>query len=262
MAQLTTNNPWVLIPKPLPDARLRLFCLPFAGGATTAYREWPEKIYPPVEVLLVELPGRGRRIREKLRTRMGGLIPELGEALLPYLDKPFAFFGHSMGALLAFELSHFLQERFRKQPVQLFLSGREAPHISDLQEPFHLLPNDQLIAKLRQLNGTPQEVLENIELMELMLPIIRADFELCETYQFFGKPPLTCPITVFGGYQDENVPVENLRQWEQHTQKNFRMHLLPGDHFFIYQSSDQFFYILNEELSALLRTATLQVEQE
>ncbi len=256
------DNPWVVVPRPLPEARLRLFCLPFAGGATTAYREWPDKIFPPVEVVLVELPGRGRRIREKLHTRMGGLIPELGEALLPFLDKPFAFFGHSMGALLAFELSHYLMERYGKEPTKLFLSGREAPHLPDPREPFHVLPNDQLVEKLKQLNGTPREVLENIELMELMLPIIRADFELCETYQFTGKPPLPCPITVFGGHQDENVPVEGLRQWQQHTRGDFRVHLLPGDHFFIYQAKDRLFYLLNEELAALLRTATIQVEQE
>ncbi len=255
------NTDWLIIPRPRPMARMRLFCFPYAGGGATAYWEWPERILKEVEVVLVELPGRGRKIRENLYTAMPPLIQQLVGQITPFLDKPFTFFGHSMGALLAFELSHSLREREGKEPRKLYLSGREAPHIPDPREKFHLLTDKELLQKLEELNGTPKEVLQSKELMELMLPIIRADFAMCETYQYAPREPLSCPITVFGGAADKNVPVSGLQEWKTHTRSQFRLHVLPGDHFFIYQEKEKFFYLLNEDLTALLMQEGVQVVQ-
>ncbi len=254
------NNRWFVVPKERKSAPVRLFCFPYAGGGTSAFREWPEKILPEVEVYLVELPGRGRRIRENLETKINPLVQNLAGAIAPYLDKPFVFFGHSMGALIAFELTRLLRARFNMLPEMLFVSGRGAPHVPDKQEPFHILPDDLFLEKLKELNGTPQEVLENEELMQLMLPILRADFTLCETYFYDPQEPLSCPITVFGGLEDHSVEHSALKEWQKHTQDEFSLHLLAGDHFFIYSSKDQLFFLLNKKLNSLIQSKKLKVE--
>ncbi len=260
MAFPAAQMDWFVVPRPRPHARLRLFCFPYAGGASTAYREWPHAVLHDVEVVLVELPGRGRKIREPLHTRMEPLIQELAEVIEPQLTQPFAFFGHSMGALIAFELTHYVHQRWGYMPQKLYLSGREAPHVPDPREAFHLLPDHELINKLKTLNGTPREVLENKELMELMLPIIRADFAVCENYQYTPREPLPCPITVFGGKHDNNVPIEGLQEWQRHTSSHFQLHVLPGDHFFIHQSKETLFYLLNNDLASLILQESSQVE--
>ncbi len=224
---------WIVKPKPNPSAQLKLFCLPFAGGGSVSFRPWSDLVPEQIELIAVEIPGRGRRIGEPLRRRMDYLIPDMAQGLLPELDKPFALFGHSMGTLLAFELAHFLKDHQHPKPLHLFLSGRGAPHIPSRDKPIHRLADDEFIREIKNFNGTPKEVLEHEELMQIVVPILRADFEICETYQFKPKLPLEIPITVFGGLRDSGASREELAAWEKHTSSEFNLRMFPGDHFFL-----------------------------
>lgn len=167
-------------------------------------------------------------------TRLGSLVETLERALHPYLDKPFAFFGHSMGALISFELARHLRRRSGVSPVHLLVSGARAPQRKDPFPPIHRLPDTGFVQQLRRLGGTPEDVLKNPEFMSLMLPTIRADFALCETYVHRFEPPLTCPISVYGGHQDSRVAYEDLLAWRYQTRSSFRVLVFPGRHFFLH----------------------------
>ena len=206
MTTTLTFNSWVTCPKPNPQASLRLFCFPYAGGKAVSFRAWSSGLPTTVEVCPVELPGRGSRLMEVPFTQFEPLISALAQALLPYLDKPFAFFGHSMGALVSFELARLLRQKYGLSPVHLFVSGRGAPQVVPVPDPpIHALPEPAFLEKLRGLNGTPEAVLENAKLMQLLLPMLRADFAVIETYVYVPEPPLNCPITAFSGWQDRKV---------------------------------------------------------
>jgi medium-chain acyl-[acyl-carrier-protein] hydrolase len=164
------------------------------------------------------------------------LVEALAGALRRYLDRPFAFFGHSMGALVAFELCRRLQREECGRPICLLASGCGAPHVRSAHSAIHALPAAQFSQELRRLNGTPAAVLDDNELMELVLPTLRADFRLCETYEYLSGPPLACPIVALGGLGDDTVSRQDLDAWREQTTGRFRARLLPGDHFFLHSS--------------------------
>lgn len=224
------------MPKPSPGAGVRLFCFPYAGGGASVYRRWSETFPPGIEVCPVQLPGRENRLREAPYTNLVPLVRDAAQALGPYLDRPFAFFGHSMGALISFELTRHLRREGLPLPIQLFLAGRHAPHLPERDNVTYNLPDAELIEEIKCLQGTPAEVLEHPELMQLILPLLRADFEVCQTHQFEHGPPLDCPVTVFGGLQDKEVPREDLQGWAEHTTGASTLRMLPGDHFFVNSS--------------------------
>src|SRR5437763_15337105 len=174
---MIARTPWLVSRKPNPRARVRLFCFPYAGGGDSVFRAWQKGLSEAIEVCPVQLPGRGARISEPPFTELSPLVRAAAQALAPHLDKPFAFFGHSMGALICFELARHLRKDGGPQPVHLFVSGRCGPQTP--REPFAGdLPDSEFQEMLRRYNGTPEEVLENRELMELLLPAVRADFAL------------------------------------------------------------------------------------
>ena len=229
-----TTNPWLAYVKPRPEARLRLFCFPYAGGAASIYRTWPDELPPEIEVCPVQLPGREGRIRQAAFTNMDDLVAAAAEGLAAELDRgPHAFFGHSMGALIGYELARRRRRAGRPGPRHLIVSARSAPTVPDREEPIYDLPTERFRERLRELNGTPAEVLEHPELMELVEPLLRADFEVNETYEHHPGEPLSCPLTALGGLRDEEVPREDLEKWEELTTGPFRLHMLPGDHFFL-----------------------------
>lgn len=253
MSALTTEKPvgkksWFGVFKPNPQARLRLFCFPYAGGGASIYRTWGEQLPPQVEMRPVQLPGRENRMSEPSLTRIEPLVQAVAEALLPYLDLPFAFFGHSMGALVAFELARKLRSAVDLEPLQLFVSGRIAPHHVRSEPPNYNLPEPELIEELRRLNGTSEEALEHPELMGLMLPLLRADFELVQTYTYAGGAPLGCPVTAFGGAQDTEVSMEELAGWREHTTGDFSLRMFEGGHFFLHAAREQLLQIVSTEL--------------
>ncbi len=223
---------WFCASRPRPAAAIRLVCLPYAGGAASVYRQWEHLAPPHVEVCPVELPGRGTRMGETPFRRLPPLIRALADALEPLLDRPCAFFGHSMGGLVAFELARLLRRRGWPEPCHLFVSASPAP--PRRHEPaMHDAPDAEVKARLRTLSGTPREILEDDELMKLVLPVIRADFSVLETYEYFEEPPLSVPITVFGGLHDRAVRRADLEGWRAHSTDS-RLWMLPGDHFFIH----------------------------
>jgi len=251
MTSAQADNPWLSIPKPNPRAVLRLFCFPYAGGTAHTYREWPQGLTDRVEVCAVQLPGRGGRMSERPFTNLASLVEVVAEQLLPHMDKPFAFFGHSMGAIIAFELAHRLRQEERASPEHLFISGRRAPQIPSTSRPTYALPEPEFIEELRELNGTPREVLEHPELMQLMIPVLRADFELIQTYDYTPRPPLDHPFTVFGGLQDYETGRDQLEAWREHTNAHFSLRMLPGDHFFLHSSRPILLGVLAKELTLI-----------
>jgi medium-chain acyl-[acyl-carrier-protein] hydrolase len=248
------SHAWLTRPRPNPSANLRLFCFPYAGGGTAIFHAWPGELPAAVEVCSVHLPGRGSRLMEDPFTEMRALVRALAQGVLPYLNKPFAFFGHSMGAFIGFELARYLRRQHKLRPTELFVSAAPAPHLHNREKRLHLLPEREFIRELRKLNGTPQEVLESEELMQLMLPTLRADFTLSETYlyTYSSAPALDCPIAAFGGTQDRDVKRVHLEAWRSQTSADFSLHMLPGDHFFLHQSRAQLLSLLSRELSQLL----------
>lgn len=225
---------WFGCLKPRPRPRLRLFCFPFAGGGAMVYRTWSDALAAEIEVCPLALPGRERRLREKGFTQMEPLIDALAEHMTPYLDDlPYAFFGHSMGASIAYELSHRLLSDGKDGPRRLFVSGRRATHLPGEDKADYLLPDAEFIERLREMEGTPEAVLANQELMSLMIPLLRADFELIDTHGPTSFGPLQCPITVFGGDEDDEVEPPQLAAWQELTEGDFDLQMLPGGHFFI-----------------------------
>jgi medium-chain acyl-[acyl-carrier-protein] hydrolase len=249
MTTATGFDPWIAFRKPNPQARLRLFCFPYAGTGASVFRTWSHGLPADVEVCPVQLPGRGTRLIETPFTQLAPLAQALAQALVPLLDKPFAFFGHSLGALVGFELARQLRRQSGVQPVLLFISADRAPQILHLDRPIHALPEGELLAELRRLNGIPGKVSEDAELMQIMLPVLRADLAVYETYVYSTEPPLNCPISAFGGLQDHRVSRGDLEAWRDQTSVSFSLRMFPGDHFFWHTTQPLLLQVLSQELS-------------
>jgi surfactin synthase thioesterase subunit len=224
---------WLSFRKPSPQARLRLFCFPYAGAGAVIFRTWSDALPPDVEVCPIQLPGRGTRLMERPFTQLSPLVEALAQALAPLLGKPFGFFGHSLGALVSFELARRIRRQYGVHPVRLFVSASRAPQVLLRDSPIHALPEREFLAELRRLNGTPSELLDHEELMEIMLPVLRADFAVYETYVYSTDPPLNCPISAFGGVDDRRVNYRDLEAWRTQTNLSFSLRMFPGDHFFL-----------------------------
>jgi medium-chain acyl-[acyl-carrier-protein] hydrolase len=224
----------VLRPLPQPNAALRLFCLPYAGGGASAYHPWARLLPPAIELCAVQLPGREARLREAPYTSFGEAVAGLGEALCPLLDRPYALFGHSLGALLAFELARWLRRNGQPEPEQLFVSSRRPPQLPEPYPPVAGLPDEEFIAKIQErYGGIPQLILQEPELMRMFLPILRADFKVLESYRYSVEPPLGCALAVFGGSEDAIATLAALREWQQHAAGTFSLREFAGGHFYL-----------------------------
>lgn len=224
---------WVPRAPPRSEARLRLFCFPHAGAGASTFREWPPGLPADVEVCAVQLPGRENRMREAPIVRMGELVAALAGDLRGLLDRPFAFFGHSMGAFIGFELARELRRRGAPGPDHLIVSAARAPHLPLARPPLYALPEPQFVEEVRGMNGTPPEVFAHPELRGLILQVLRADCALCETSVFRPEAPLDCDITVLGGFDDREVDRAQLVAWRELTTGICTFRMWPGDHFFI-----------------------------
>jgi len=231
--------------------RLRLFCFPYAGGGASIFRAWSSYLPEDIEVCPLYLPGRESRFKEPPFTRISPLVRVLAHVMHPYLDMPFAIFGHSMGALISFELVRYLRQAQMPEPTHLFVSAHRAPQLPDIHPSLQHLSDEAFLEKLMQLGGTPQEILQQAEFMQLMLPTIRADFTLCENYAYADELPFSYPITAFGGRQDTTVSEQELLAWREQTQSNFKLHMFPGDHFFLREHVRELAQTIGDALSHL-----------
>jgi medium-chain acyl-[acyl-carrier-protein] hydrolase len=254
----STHSSWIIRPRPVTSARLRLFCLPYAGGSASIFRNWSELLPSDIEGSFIELPGRGSRLLETPIGKIFPLVQALSQAILPYLDIPFAIFGHSMGALIGYELARQLRRQHNLLPLHLFVSGFRAAQILYSRSPSHHLPDEEFLEKLRGYRGTPESILKNAEVMQLMLPAIRADVSICETYIYMDEPPLPCPITAFGGWQDKLVSRDELAAWNIQTYSSFSLHMFPGDHFFINSAQKHLVRTMSKSLAQYVTPTVYQ----
>ncbi len=245
---------WLAYHKPNPRVKLRLFCFPYAGGGASIYRSWQSAFPSSIEICPVELPGRGTKLKQKPYTRLLPLVEAIGQGIHSYLDIQFAFFGHSMGALISFELTRFLRKKYHLRPSHLIVSGRRAPQFLNTNRRTYDLSDSEFIDQLRALNGTPQEVLENPELMQFVMPILRGDFELVQTYEYEPGLPLDIPITALGGLQDPDVEIEHLQGWQSQTDASFMLRMFTGDHFFLHTAQRSLLEMLASENRKLVET--------
>lgn len=229
----TSFNRWVTCPQPNPQAKLRLFCLPYAGGNAMVFRTWANHLPSTIEVCPLELPGRGRQMTLPPHTQMQPLVREIAENINPYLDKPFAIFGHSMGGLVSFELTRLLKSNYNLTPLHLFISARNAPQVPPTRRPIYNLPDAEFWQEILKYNGTPDNLMENKDIIELFLPIIRADFTVLDTYIYSPQPAFDFPLTVFAGLEDKSFANYELEAWQEHTTADFCLQMFQGDHFFL-----------------------------
>jgi len=236
LASNIKRNSWIHQVRENPNARIRLFCFPYSGATASIYFPWQEILTPTIEICPVQYPGHGNRIGEPLCHRIEALVDQAVQAFQGSLDKPYMIFGHSLGALFSFELLRAFREKGFPLPKMLFVSGHGAPHLPDPNPPIHQLPDRQFIQTLRDLNGMTSEFFENQELMEMLIPVLRADFEICDFYRYHDQAPFDFPISAYGGLLDPYVHKQDLEAWKNHTQANFTVRMFPGDHFYLNSS--------------------------
>jgi surfactin synthase thioesterase subunit len=263
---MTGTNVWMQVFERRESASLRLLCFPFAGGGAQSFRPWLAQLPSGVELCAAQLPGREMRLRETpfsdVRVLVRAMLPEL----MTHTDKPFVLYGHSMGALIAYETARLMQEEHAISPVRLIVSGRVAPHFALARPPINKLPQDQFIAGLKRLNGTPREILEDNDLINLIGPMLRADLAIHEEYVHEPGPRLACDIVAFGGLCDTEAGRGGLNAWQDMTAGPVTLRMLPGDHFFIQTAQSLFLRMLSIELNRLISalpadSARTQVQQ-
>lgn len=248
MGAVSTTSRWLVAIKSNPNAGLRLFLFPYAGGGAHAFREWGNALPSYVEAFALQYPGRGERILDPTFTRLSPLVEKITHELLPYMNKPYSFFGHSMGALVSFEVARKLRREHGMAPRYLFVSACNSPQDRKNESRYSLLPEDELINELTRLDGAPKEVLENRELMNMMLPTIRADFAVCEDYSYASDSLLSCPIIAVGGIEDHETSRTRLEKWRNETDSYFELKMFEGGHFFINSAHKQLLQFVTRQL--------------
>jgi medium-chain acyl-[acyl-carrier-protein] hydrolase len=231
----TDADRWLAFARFADGNRTNVFCFPFAGGGASFYRAWLPFAPPSIAICPLQPPGREERFVEKPFDAMESLVADAAAALIPHLDQPFALFGHSLGAMACFEIAHALRKRGAPMPVHLFVSGAPAPHLSHLIPSVYELPDDEFLAAVQRYGGLPDEVLRSRELLDLLIPRLRADFKISGTYRYAERLPLAIPITAFGGRDDDVVTPPLVEPWREHTTGTFQSEIFSGGHFFIAQ---------------------------
>lgn len=242
-----SDSNWFVTVRDREAPGIRLFCFPFAGGGASIYREWGLHLPPEIEVCAIQYPGRENRIAEQPIEEFEKLVREIGTAIEEKTDLPFAFFGHSLGAKVSFETARYLERVLNKKPEILFVSGARAPHFP-VSQPIHQLDDRAFTAALQRYQGTPKAVLENEEIMQVFLPMIRADFVLDETFCSDKGARVTSPIVIFAGKEDQIALLDDVRIWERYTSNSHEMIEMEGGHFFLKDSQEQLLKDISEKL--------------
>jgi surfactin synthase thioesterase subunit len=224
---------------PVADPRLRLFCFPFAGGSGPVFGGWGDRLKPEIEVWAAQPRARGMRFREAPLETVEAMVEEFFAALRPGLDVPFAFYGHSLGGLLAFELTRRLQAEGLPMPKHLFIGASTPPHMGLIHDEIGHLPDGEFVSAIQErYAGIPAAILNDPELMEIFLPALKADYQAFERYGFQATVPVRCPVTVFAGAEDAGAASHLLEEWVRHTAGGFSMETVPGGHFFLTESAE------------------------
>jgi surfactin synthase thioesterase subunit len=227
------KNKWFIIPKPKPNADLKLICFPYAGGGGSVFTSWSKYLPDNIELVIVQAPGKGSHIADTPYDSMEVLIHNLLKEVLVHFKKPYILFGHSLGSRIAFELMNEAYRLYNTLPLHFIASGSSSPHKKLRNKPIYNLPTEDFIQELKKLNGTPKEVLENRELMDCLLPVIRADFKISDEYLYQGRADFRCPVSVLTGENDLGIPLESAKSWGDFFTQEINVHIIPGDHFFI-----------------------------
>ncbi len=242
-------NQWIVCPQPKPMAPLRMFCFPYAGVGVSAFRGWWDQL-PDLEVCFVQTPGRENRIHETPVSAIPELVRSIAASLASWVDRPYVFYGHSLGAIVAFETIRALRRGTQRQPEHLFVSASRAPQLPWPNLPVRHLSDLDLLAEVnRRYGSVPKLVVDDPEMRELVVPALRADFALIETYRYTEEPPLECPISAFGGEYDSMVPAGPLEAWRHQTSKEFNLRMLPGDHLFLGSLRRELLGLISAELA-------------
>lgn len=246
-----TPNPWI-VSHPRPGARLRLVCFAYAGGSAASFLDWAPALPPEVALCAVQLPGRGARFREPALSDMSLIVQELARVLGAAVDLPAVYFGHSLGSLVAFEVARAIVRHGGHAPRRLLFAGCHAPGYRSAGGELHLKDDEALIDELRHYAGTPPEVLAHRELMSLVLPTIRADFALAETYRYQPGPPLDIPFAVLFGTDEERESMRQVEGWQDESRHPMRLQWFEGGHFFIQSRREEVLRCVRGELELAL----------
>lgn len=226
-------NEWVTCPVPKPMAKSRLFCLPFAGGGALEYRQWGNRFAQHIEVCPIQLPGRENRYGEPNDADIRSLACQLKTVLDPFCDKPYAIYGHSMGALIAYELVREIEQSGLPTPRTLIAAAHRAPHLPPRRPPIYHLPDPQFIAKLKEYGGFSDAILESAEMMDFLLPVLRGDFKRCDQYQLPQPSKIKTSLQIMAGSHDPHVLVSDAQAWSELTTGQCAFNLYEGGHFFL-----------------------------
>lgn len=253
MPQISDLERWFSFDRQTTPVKIRLFCFPHAGGGASVFHAWQKQFSPEIQIFALQLPGRETRLAEAPYTEMPPLLSALADAILPHMKVQVAFFGHSFGALISFELARYLRRHYSVQPLMLFLSGHRAPDVPNELPRLSELPAKAFVDKLQELGTVPEAVLENTELLKLILPALRADFTIYENYEYQVDTPLDCPIAAFGASDDSLLDPSQLDPWSEQTRARCTIEVFRGDHFYLFGAAeavtDSITHHLREQLS-------------
>lgn len=226
-----------------------LFCLPYAGGSESIYYKWKKYLSPFIELEPIELKGRGKRFNEPLYETLDEAVEDIFMNIKSkILDEEYMIYGHSMGSLLAYEIYYKIKDNNLRKPKHIFFSGYEAPSIIKKRENTYTLPNYDFINKIIELGGTPEEVMNNKELLDLFLPIIRSDFKILETYNYKEREDkIQCDVSILNGKKD-SINLDEILAWKNHAGKGFKVYNFEGNHFFINSNVKNITNVINETL--------------
>lgn len=242
-------QPWIKLTKEF-EHGVKLFCFPYSGGGAQVFMPFSRVFSSGIDIYALEMPGRGRRFRDPYFDTLPQLVEEAVEAMLPLItSNEFIFFGHSLGGIVAFETARHLRRMNHPIPIHLYASGARAPQVARRGNPISDLPDPVFVEKLRDIGGTLDEVLENEEMRDIFIPILKSDFRLLEKYEYEFEEPLKCPITVFGGTHDRYVRVLELELWKDQTSVMYASHMFEGGHFFIHDHLQEIAHVITRNLS-------------
>ncbi|WP_315705456.1 MULTISPECIES: thioesterase II family protein [unclassified Bradyrhizobium] len=231
-----------------PSMPIRLFCFAHAGGTGKLFRSWQKLLQPGIDVCTFEYSGHGTRINEPLLDTIEQIADSAVEEISCSKDGPYALIGHSMGSLVAFETCHALAKHGLKMPTLLIVCGHRAPRVPPVTPPLHNAPDREFLAHLHGLGATPPEIFDVPDLLDLMLPILRADFRACETYRPAHRPYLSVPIAAYGGLTDSDTSKDSLLAWQAETTSRCMVRMFPGGHFFVSDCADSVVAHLKRDL--------------